>query len=101
MQGTITFFGGGAIPAGILKVHLEDPFATAKVKSSLGETQLKSSGKDDAISFSLPAADARPASGTLEVVVRLERKDGWLIGHGTQQFKPGETINVAVNTVQY
>lgn len=102
VRGTVTFSDGSQIPAGYLKVRLEDPTVRNKAQRRLAEVRIKTKGADKAVPFVLAAsADSSTASAKLEIVARLEREDGWLIARGSAQFEAGRAVNVTLNTVQY
>ena len=101
MDGTITFEGGGAIPEGQLAISLENSAIGDDALSRMAETRIESDGKSTAIAFALtPAADLAAATA-LQVVVRLERADGWLLARGSAKVEAGTPVEVTLNTVMY
>lgn len=102
IRGTITFAAGVPIPEGYLKVRLEDPAVRNRAQRRLAEIRIKTRGADKLVSFMLPSPrTAIDRTAKLEVVVRLEREDGWLIARGSDQFKAGAPANVTLHTTQY
>jgi len=102
IQGEVTYATGGAIPAGYLKIRLEDLSGSTKAQRRIAEVHVKSSGAAGSEPFILQAPRARLAgSAPLEVVVRLEREDGWLIARGSGRVRGTETVSVTLNTVMY
>lgn len=90
---TVDFEGGGVIPKGRLTVELDDggggdgaPLAAAS-----------STGGSTRITLSLPPGT--DLSAPRQVVVRLEREDGWLLARGSAQPGRGAAVLVTLYTV--
>jgi len=96
IRGAVTFEGGAVIPAGHLEIYLED-----NARRRAAETRIKSDGKSKAMEFSLSPPASATASPTPQIVVRLERADGWLLARGSAQFETGSPVYVTLNTVMY
>ena len=101
MDGTITFEGGKAIPAGQLKITLEDKAVTDTALRRVAETTVKSDGRVLSIAFTLSPAAGFAPSPTLQITARLERADGWLLARGSAEVETGSPIAVTLNTVMY
>jgi hypothetical protein len=101
MEGTVTFEGGGVIPEGRLEIYLENPAIDDKGLQRVAETRIESDGRSKAITFSLPPPAGLMVSPDLQIVVRLERADGWLIARGSSQFEAGSPAQITLSTVMY
>lgn len=101
MDGIITFEGGVAIPAGHLKVYLEDPAIDDEGLRRVAETRIESDGGAKTIAFALSPPEALRTTSTLRIVARLERADGWLLARGSAQPETGSPVQVILNTVMY
>ena len=96
IRGAVTFEGGAVIPEGHLEIYLED-----NARRRAAETRIKSDGKSKTMEFSLSPPASATASPTPQIVVRLERADGWLLARGSAQFEAGSPVYVTLNTVMY
>ena len=92
VHGTITFENGAVIPKGRVLVSLDAPGAP---EDALAEAA--SGGDARQMTFTLPAA---PPPGA-EIVVRLERADGWLLARGSAGYAPGTPVEITLYTVMY
>ena len=101
MDGTVTFEGGKTIPAGHLKITLEDRAIDDYALRRLAETSIDSDGGSAAIAFTLSPSTGFAPSPTLQIVARLERADGWLLARGSAQLATGSPVTVTLNTVMY
>ena len=101
MDGTITFEGGKAIPAGHLKIYLEDKAVDDTALRRIAETSIDSDGGSQAIAFTLSPPASLTPSPTLQIIARLERADGWLVARGSALFETGSPVTVVLNTVMY
>ncbi len=103
IRGTVEFEGGAAIPEGRLVVTLEDrnPTKDAQAgKAAQARVDMDSDGAATALEFDLPATGASaPQKG--EIVVRLERADGWLLARGSSPLKQGEPVRITLFTAMY
>ena len=101
MDGTVTFEGGKAIPEGYLRIYLEDPAIDDEGLRRVAETRIESDGASTAIAFALSPPAGLDAASPLEVVVRLERADGWLLARGSTRVEADAPIEVTLNIVMY
>lgn len=99
IHGTITFEGGSTIPEGQLEIYLED--LAVKNKRRAAQTRVDSNGGSKTIAFSLASSEPSVPSAPLRIVVRLERKDGWLLARGSARYQSGSPVKVALRTVMY
>lgn len=99
VRGAVTFEGGAAIPKGELVIYLEHPATQGSARRRVAETRIESNGASEVIAFSLSSSTS--PTGTLQIVARLERADGWLVARGSAPFDAGSSANVTLNTVAY
>jgi hypothetical protein len=100
-RGTVTFKGGAVIPKGRLEIYLEDPAIQDKAQRRTAKMRIDSDGKSKAVAFSLAMPSGLAASPTQQIVVRLERADGWLLARGSAQVRTGSPAQVALSAVVY
>jgi hypothetical protein len=101
MDGIVTFAGDQAIPEGSLKIYLEDITVQDESRRRLAETRLVSDGQATSLPFVLSPPIALNGAAVLDVVVRLEQPDGWLIARGSARLTIGTPVTVMLNTVSY
>lgn len=99
IRGTVTFDGGVVIPKGHIEISLKETASAKNAASPATAAALESDGGARTIEFSLPADPA--TSSAREVVVRLEREDGWLLARGSATIKPGAPVEITLFTVMY
>lgn len=96
VRGTVTFEGGAPIPAGVVRLRVEDPAGEGRSGRPAPDTRISSDGKAAAVAFSLSASGDPDASPPLEVVATLERADGWLIARGSTPIVPDSSVDVVL-----
>jgi uncharacterized lipoprotein YbaY len=101
INGAVTFAGGFVIPQGQIEIYLEDPAIQDRVQRRIAETRVSSDGGSKTIGFSLTPPANSTASPTLQIVVRLERADGWLLARGSAQHSANAPVSVTLNEVIY
>jgi hypothetical protein len=101
IRGSVTFKGGGAIPAGEIAIYIEDLAIQQSTQRRLAETHVTSDGGSRTIDFFFPADIGVPASSSLRIVARLKRGDGWLLARGSSQFAESTPISVTLNAAVY
>lgn len=102
IHGDVTYAGGAPIPAGYLKVRLDDLRVKNKAQRRLAEVHIRSNGRSERVPFSLNAPASRLANASqLELVARLEREDGWLLARASSHYTAGEPASLTLNAVMY
>jgi hypothetical protein len=95
----VTFEGGAVIPKGHLEINLKDLAAPDNARSRV--ESIASDGSLKAIDLSL----SQPASSTVlpkhQIVVRLEREDGWLLARGSAQVEASSPVYIQLIQVMY
>lgn len=91
---TVDFEGGGIIPKGRLTVELDDGGGDGARLAAASST-----GGSTRITLSLPPGT--DLSSPRQVVVRLEREDGWLLARGSAQPGRGAAAVVTLYTVMH
>ena len=97
IRGTLTFESGSEIPKGQISVTLSDTAKTLGAERIL----LESDGTTTSIPFSVQLPKTARDAGTLKIVVRLEREDGWLLARGSSLVDSGAPVEIQLNTVIY
>lgn len=100
IQGTIAYEGGSEIPKGRIAILLGGAAPQAEGRGQDRQHQLKSDGETKVIEFSLTASSGRVADGQ-EIVVQLERADGWLLARGSAIYKSDAPVQIILYTVMY
>lgn len=101
IHGTVMFEGDAVIPEGYLEVYLDDPALRDDARRRASRTRFNSNGRSKTIAFSLPLPTSATTSPTLQIIARLERKDGWLVARGSARFEMGSPVNLTLHTVVY
>jgi uncharacterized lipoprotein YbaY len=101
IQGAVSFAGEAVIPEGQIEVYLEDLAIQDSGQRRIAEARIKSDGGTRMIGFALSRPAGLPLPATLQVVARLERKDGWLIARGSAPFEPGLPVNITLKKAIY
>ncbi len=94
IHGTISFEGGAPLRKGHIELSLEGPVGSVK-------TQVDSNGKAKNIAFSLPLPAGSLPLTTQQIVVRLTRKDGWLLARGSARAITGAPVHIDLGKVMY
>ncbi len=98
--GEVTYEGGSPIPEGEIRIHLEGPAIEGHAGPGSAITRISSDGKSTVIGFALPGG--ADAAGTLEIVARLERSDGWLLARGSAVFQTTDPpVSITLNAAIY
>ena len=100
IRGTITFEGGGRIPEGRLAIALDDP-ATRESGKQATQAQIASTGNAKELRFSLDLSDGTSLPPSTQIVVRLERADGWLLARGSTSLITGKPVEITLFTAMY
>lgn len=104
LSGTVSYAEKGPLPAGVLKIRLEERGLADKKAKRIAEVEVKSSGQGDSVPFEMqvPRAELEKAVRP-GFTVRLERADGWLLAIDTHaEFHAGdEKVSLTVNPVIY
>lgn len=100
IQGTIAYEGGSEIPKGRIAIMVGGAAPQAASRAQDQQDRLKSDGGTKVIEFSLAAPSAAMAEGQ-EIVVQLERDDGWLLARGSAIYKPDAPVQIILYTVMY
>lgn len=98
IRGAVFARDGGAVPAGDLAITLE---AADAPRRPLAQTRGRSDGSARTVPFVLPQPSGAAAAGRLNVVVRLERADGWLLARGSAPLDADGKVRVALDPVMY
>ena len=102
IRGDIVFEDRRAIPKGQIHIYLKAPEAQGDGARLAVETLIKSDGGSKIIPFLIePQAPWDPAPSTMQVIVHLERADGWLLARGSAKLEPGAPVSVTLNRVMY
>ncbi|MFV0301500.1 MAG: hypothetical protein ACK5IP_11575 [Paracoccus sp. (in: a-proteobacteria)] len=99
IRGTVVYEGGVAIPRGHISISIEDSAAKDSARARAPTAGLESNGGAKALSFTLPAD--LPVSPGQEIVVLLEREDGWLLARGSAPVVAGVPADIMLYTVMY
>ncbi len=99
IRGIVNYEGGTAVPEGQIAIYLEDPALPNGTQNRAAETHVKSDGGARTIAFSFPPPES--SSPTLQIIARLERKDGWLLARGSAQYEAGAPVSITLNTAMY
>ena len=104
VSGVVVYAEKGPLPAGILKIRLEEQGVADKKAKRIVEVEVESRGQDDRVPFEMqvPRAELEKAVRP-GFTVRLERADGWLLAINPHaQFHSGdEKVSLTVNPVIY
>jgi uncharacterized lipoprotein YbaY len=104
LSGTVSYAENGPMPAGILKIRLEEQGVADKKAKNIAEVEVKSSGQHDSIPFEMQVPRTELETAVRPgFSVRLERADGWLLAINTHaQFHAGdEKVSLTINPVIY
>lgn len=101
LRGIIEFEDARAIPEGRIRVQLNQPTDQNRSKSQPIETQIASNGKSEKLDFSLPLPLTEKSSAAAQIVVTLERKDGWLLARGSAKVDSSGSTHIVLYTVMY
>ena len=101
IRGEVSFKGGLAIPEGHIGIYLEDPSEQDSTRRSIAETGVESDGKSTEIVFAISRPESATVSPRLQIVVRLERADGWLIARGSARPGASSAVRVTLSKVIY
>ncbi|MEM7710444.1 MAG: hypothetical protein AAF264_06780 [Pseudomonadota bacterium] len=98
VSGTINYANGMPIPKGRIFLRVED----TTMSEPAPWTALAHGGPARALAFALDTPARQTAMPTPQVVVRLERPDGWLIARGSAVVKEdGREVRVILYPVAY
>ncbi|MEQ1951838.1 YbaY family lipoprotein [Mesorhizobium yinganensis] len=104
LSGTVSYAEKGPLPAGVLKIRLEDHGAADRKAMPIAEVEVKSSGRDGSVPFEMQVPQAALESAARPgFTVRLERADGWLLAlepHG-EFHKGDDKIALTINPIVY
>jgi hypothetical protein len=95
----VTFEGGTVIPKGHLEINLKDLAAPDNAQIQVGSIQ--SYGRSKAINISLSQPAIANVSPNQQIIVRLEREDGWLLARGSAQVEASSSVYVQLSQVMY
>jgi uncharacterized lipoprotein YbaY len=104
INGTISYAEKGPLPAGVLKIRLEEQGVMDRKAERIAEAEVASSGRDETVRFDMQVPrDALDKAVRPGFTVRLERADGWLlaIDTGTEFHSGGGKVTLTVNQVMY
>ena len=101
LVGEIRFTHDTVIPAGQIEVYLEDLAVQDRALRRVAETRVNSDGASKMIGFSLSRPASLTDTPTLQIVVRLQRADGWLIARGSTPIDVNAPVQVTLNEVMY
>lgn len=101
INGVVEFEGGAPIPKGEIEIHVEDPTTQDDVRQGASTTRVRSDGASRTIDFTLSSSTSSAASLGAQIVVRLERADGWLLARGSAQLQIGSPVYITLHTVMY
>ena len=103
IRGTIAYEDGTPIPAGRIRFSFDGIDSTStSTDRSAAPADLDSSGKATMVDFVIPQpALAARATTPVEVVVTLERDDGWLLARGSAPLTPGAPVTITLYKAMY
>ena len=101
IRGIVRFEDGGPIPQGRLEIRPEDPAYRDAERPDPTTLPVESNGKSEAIDFALSLPEDWTGSPTLQIVVRLERADGWLLARGSAQLGTNSPLEVTLYPAVY
>jgi hypothetical protein len=101
VRGAVTFKDGAAIPEGNIEIYIEDLAIQDRTQRRIAETRVISGGWAKMLDFSLGRPASSTASPSLQIVVRLERPDGWLVARGSASLDTTSPVNVTLKEVSY
>ncbi|MFI0844238.1 YbaY family lipoprotein [Mesorhizobium sp. IMUNJ 23232] len=104
LTGTVSYAEKGLLPAGVLKIRLEEQGVADKKAKRIAEVEVKSSGQHDSIPFEMQVPRTELETAVRPgFTVRLERADGWLLAINPHAaFHTGdEKVSLTINPVVY
>ncbi|MDQ6437411.1 YbaY family lipoprotein [Mesorhizobium sp. LHD-90] len=104
LSGTVSYAEKGPLPAGILKIRLEEQGVMDRKAERIAEVEVKSGGQHNSVPFEMQVPRAALEKAVRPGFrVRLERADGWLlaINTGAKFYEGGQKVSLTVNPVIY